>query len=207
MMRRLLRLVGAIFTAIGIIATAAGVWFASGGVGARTAPGPAETAAARRLRSLAIPRAARALANPVAATPEVVRSGMEHFADHCAVCHANDGSGDTETGRGLYPRPPDMRQQATQALSDGELFYIIENGVRLTGMPAWGSGTAESERASWNLVRFIRHLPVLTAEEQAEMSRLNPKSPGDHEQPDPEAFLKGEDSPVKPKSGHAHRGK
>ena len=63
----------------------------------------------------------------------MIAEGRDHFADHCATCHANDGSGNTEMGRGLYPKAPDMRLPATQNLSDAELFYIIENGVRLTG--------------------------------------------------------------------------
>ena len=100
-----------------------------------------------------------------------------HFADHCAVCHANNGSGDTEIGRSLYPRAPDMRKPETQQLSDGELFAIIERGVRLTGMPAWGTGTPEGVQQSWHLVHFIRHLPSITPAEIAEMERLNPKSP------------------------------
>ena len=99
------------------------------------------------------------------ASPESVKKGLEHFADHCAMCHANDGSGAAEMGRGLYPRVPDMRLPATQSLTDGELFYIIENGVRLTGMPAWGTGTPEGEEATWHLVRFIRrrHRTLLRA--------------------------------------------
>ena len=67
--------------------------------------------------------------------------GRAHFADHCASCHGNDGRGNTEMGRNLYPKAPDMRQSGTQHLSDGELYWIIENGVRLTGMPAWGDGS------------------------------------------------------------------
>lgn len=68
-----------------------------------------------------------------------------------------------------------MRRPTTQDLSDGELFYVIESGVRLTGMPAWGGpGSAEG---SWHLVHFIRHLPALSAADKAEMERLNPKSP------------------------------
>src|SRR5215204_5096493 len=85
---------------------------------------------------------------------------MAHFADHCAVCHGNDGRGDTEMGRGLYPKAPDMRLDATQQLSDGELFYIIEHGIRFTGMPGWRTGTTAGEESSWHLVRFIRHLPT-----------------------------------------------
>jgi mono/diheme cytochrome c family protein len=161
---------------VGAGAIFAGAWLMSGGISARPEPGAAESMVARGLRTLAIPRAAHDRQSPVAPSREVVRAGMEHFADHCAVCHGNDGSGETEMGRGLYPRPTDMRKDATRALSDGDLFYIIENGVRLTGMPAWSTGTPEGEQASWHLVQFIRHLPTLTEDELAEMRAMNPKS-------------------------------
>lgn len=69
-------------------------------------------------------------------SPDILREGMEHYADHCATCHANDGSGDTLYGRGLNPPPPDLRANATQSKTDGELYAIIQNGVRMSGMPA-----------------------------------------------------------------------
>jgi len=168
-------LIGAV-AIVGVGAMIVGVWLMAGGISARPAPGRMEEMAARRLRSLAIPLAAHERKDPVESTPQNVRSGMAHFADHCASCHGNDGSGETEMGQGLYPRPPDMRKDATQALSDGDLFYIIENGVRFTGMPAWGNGTPEGEQASWHLVQFVRHLPTLTGEELMDMSAMNPKS-------------------------------
>jgi mono/diheme cytochrome c family protein len=117
------------------------------------------------------------LANPVAATSEALERGLKHWADGCAMCHGNDGSGDTSIGRSVYPPAPDMRGPKTQGMSDGELFYVIERGVPLTGMPARGTGTPDGERASWELVLFIRHLPVLTAEEIKQMEALNPRSP------------------------------
>jgi mono/diheme cytochrome c family protein len=104
---------------------------------------------------------------------------MAHFADHCASCHANDGSGNTEMGRGLFPKAPDMRLAATQQLSDGELFYVIERGIRFTGMPGWGNGTTAGEESSWRLVHFIRHLPALSAAEVDAMKARNPRSPDD----------------------------
>ncbi len=149
---------------------------AARGVSAREAPGRLETFVARQIRHLAIPRRARATPNPVAATPEVLAEGLRHFADHCAVCHANDGSGETAFGRNLYPKPPDLRLPGTQRLSDGELFYIIENGIRFTGMPAFGSPDGTTAADSWALVHVIRRLPHLTADELAEMRRWNPKS-------------------------------
>jgi mono/diheme cytochrome c family protein len=150
-MKLFTRILSIALALVGVGAIAVGIWLMAGGISARSEPGRAEAMVARRLRSLAIPRAAHDRQSPVALSREVVRAGMAHFADHCAVCHGNDGSGETEMGRGLYPRPPDMRKGATQALSDGDLFYIIENGVRLTGMPAWGTGTPEGEQASWHV--------------------------------------------------------
>lgn len=74
------------------------------------------------------------------------------------MCHGYDGSAQTQVGRALYPKPPDLRQPPTQQLTDGEIHYIIQNGVRLTGMPAWSTKHAQPEEDSWKLVLFIRQL-------------------------------------------------
>jgi mono/diheme cytochrome c family protein len=146
------------------------------GLSARRTAWPGEERLARFARAWTLPAEYRRMTNPVAPTPEALRAGMEHWADHCAICHDNNGSGQVPVGRGLFPPAPDMRLAATQRLSDGALFYAIEQGVPLTGMPAWSTGTAGGERESWELVRFIRHLPQITAEELAEMEEINPKS-------------------------------
>ena len=173
------------------------------GLSTRTEPSRVEEMLARGMRRLAMPARVRALTNPVDATDAVFEEGLEHFADHCAVCHANDGSGDTEIGRGLYPRAPDMREGRTQELSDGELFAIIENGIRLTGMPAWGTGTPEGERASWALVHFIRRLPRLTGDEIDRMESLNPKNLEQwREEEAARRFLAGDAAP--PSTPHEH---
>ena len=92
----------------------------------------------------------------------------------------------------MYPRAPNLRLAGTQQLSDGTLFYIIENGVKLTGMPAWGTGTAAGEAASWHLVHFIRHLSVLTEAERQQMEALNPKSADEWREVEEEKrFLEG----------------
>jgi mono/diheme cytochrome c family protein len=175
------------------------------GFSAREQPTAAEAWAARIARSAAIPTGARIAVNPVPNTPQTLAEARAHWADHCAICHANDGSGDTIMGRRTYPPAPDMRLPATQGLSDGELFYIIENGVRLTAMPAWGGGSAHDEQESWKLAHFIHHLLQLTDEEKAEMKKLNPKSPDElREEQEEEDFLKGDDSHEKPISHH-HR--
>lgn len=170
------------------------LYIGSQGISAKPEPGRFETWMARTMRRLAVPSGDRDRRNPVLLTDDVKAAGMAHYADHCAACHGNDGSGDTEIGVGLYPKPPDMRLRPTQSLTDGELFYIIENGIRLTGMPAWGDGTAEGAQGSWHLVHFIRRLPALTKEEIAQLQTMNPRSPSDV-QADDEAqkFLEGDD--------------
>ncbi len=198
---------GAGISGLAIIALAimGAVLLIRGGISARAEPSAIEARFARMLRNRAIPSAARAAANPIPASPQAIAAGLAHFADHCATCHANDGSGQTAIGRNLYPRAPDMRRPKTQELTDGELFYIVENGVRLTGMPAWGApGSAEG---TWHLVHFIRHLPDLTPEEKAQMEALNPKSPEEwRAQQEEDAFLRDEEpAPREPGHGaHAH---
>ena len=147
------------------------------GISARKDPSQTEIRVARSLRHMAIPKADRNEQNPWkdVATADVMKDAREHFADHCAECHANDGSGNTEMAKGLYPRPPDMRLPATQNLSDGELYYIIRNGVPLTGMPGWGDPHFDQDDDSWQLVLFIRHLPKLSPDELKDMQSYNPK--------------------------------
>ncbi len=186
-------------------ATLAGVYMVSRGIGTHEEPTRAEAFVARSLRHFAISREARNARNPIAASPAVLTGAMAHFADHCASCHGNDGRGATTIGRGLYPKPPDMTEAATQQLADGELYYIIENGVRFTGMPAFGDGTGGTmNNESWDLVAFIRHLPSLTAEELAEMKKMNPRSPMDlAREEEMRKFLRGEE--IAP-SEDAHKG-
>ena len=94
----------------------------------------------------------------------------------------------------MFPPAPDMKAPATQSLTEGELFYAIEQGIRFTGMPAWGTGTLAGEESSWHLVNFIRRLPKLTPEQLDEMAAMNPKPPAEIRQEiEAERFLQGED--------------
>jgi len=159
---------------------------------ARDNPSAIETLVATTARQLAVPSQYRQLRNPLSSSSDL-QPGIEHFADHCATCHANDGSGDTLFGKGLYPKPPDMRRKQTQNKSDGELYYTIENGIRLSGMPAFGEEHAKAgDMETWNLVLFIRHLPNQTAEELQQMEQLNPKTEKERQEEDEEQnFLRG----------------
>ena len=163
------------------------------GLSARATPTKFEIMVARNVRHLAIPSNARLAQNPLLDSPEDLRDAQLHFADHCAICHANDGGGQTMIGGGLYPKPPDLRLPETQNLTDGELFWIIENGVRFTGMPAFSNGGEHGGmQGSWKLVHFVRHLPHLTAAERIEMEHYNPKGPDDRaEEQQENDFLNG----------------
>ena len=136
---------------------------------AREKPTALEAFVARRVRYLATPAAVREVRNPVETTPLAIAEARDHFADHCAICHANDGSGKTMINEGLYPPAPDLRQEWTQRLSDGEVFAVIKNGIRFTGMPGWGG----ADEDNWKLVLFIRHLPELSPEERQMMAEVN----------------------------------
>ena len=194
-------------TAAGIAGAVAFGWVTIGrGFSARDNPSALEAHLAKTARNLSIPASGRNAKNPFAPTDEVLTEARAHFADHCAICHGNDGSGKTQIGQNLYPKAPDMRLSGTQNLTDGEIYYVIHNGIRLTGMPAWGM--EEKDEDSWKLVVFIRHLPQLTPAEEREMEALNPKSPGEkQEEQEEEQFLNerqpGNQAPKRP-THHNH---
>lgn len=136
---------------------------------AREKPLAIESFIARNLRHLALPPGVRGMKNPLTATALAIAEARDHFADHCAVCHGNNGDGRTMIGEGLYPPVPDMRKEETQNMSDAEIFFTIKNGVRFTGMPGWGGGDEDN----WKLVLFIRHLPDLSDKELQLMKDVN----------------------------------
>jgi mono/diheme cytochrome c family protein len=176
------------------------------GFSAKTEPHAIEVFMARQIRHLAIPIEQRNASNPVAFSPDLLQEGLAHFADHCAVCHANDGSGKTPIGKNVYPKAPDLRLSDTQSMSDGELFWVIHNGIRFTAMPAWGEGDPAQDKDSWKLIHFIRHLPQLTPEELDQMKALNPKTKKELEEEAAfEQFLEGDNAAAaRTESGHHH---
>lgn len=163
--------------ALGVVAYLA-VLIRQHGFSAREKPSRLEALLARHARRIATPAGAKGLKNPYQGTPESLAEAREHFVEHCSTCHGLDGRGDTPIGRNLYPKVPNMTDAETQRLTDGELFYIISNGVRFTGMPAWGS--EDSPESIWDLVAFIRRMSQLTPEELRLMQGLasEPESEG-----------------------------
>jgi predicted CXXCH cytochrome family protein len=161
-----LLLLGAAIVAVGLYGARL-IWR---GFSTASEPSYLEKAVARAARNLSVPRKARLEANPWKPTPEVLKEARESFLDRCAVCHGPDGSGQTTVGRNLYPKVPDLRAPQTQNLTDGEIRYIIRNGVRLTGMPGWANPHDEQADGSWKLVLFIRALRQPTNQERAQQA-------------------------------------
>ena len=142
-----------------VAVTAAYVVVRRGGLAASAEPGRLERSVAGRLVRLAIPADAERLQSPLGEQAEVWRQAREHYLDHCAVCHGRDAKGHTEMGANMYPKVPDLTSTEVQRRSDGALFYIIQNGIRWTGMPAWKN--EHSPEDTWKLVAFIRKSPTL----------------------------------------------
>ena len=159
------------------------IYFRNHGFSAREKPSWMETVMARHARRIATPAGAKELQIPFPQTEAGMAEAREHFVEHCSVCHGIDGRGETTIGRNLYPKVPSMADANTQQLTDGELFYIISNGIRFTGMPAWGD--EDSPESIWALVAFIRHLPQLSPEELKKMQESASGSKG-HEKAEPE---------------------
>lgn len=164
-----------------VVAAAAGLGYlgvaiSRHGFSAKEKPSRIEEFLARHARKIATPAGAKEVKNPYPVTAENLAAARAHWADHCASCHGLDGNGNTVIGRNLYPKAPDMKDAQTQGLTDGELYYIISNGVRFTGMPAWGG--EDSPEEIWQLVSFIRQLPNLPAEELQLMEQQGARKAG-----------------------------
>jgi mono/diheme cytochrome c family protein len=149
---------------------AAEVYFRTHRFSAREKPSWLEQTLARHARDVSVSREVRSLKNPRALTDETMSEARGHWTEHCAICHGLDGRGDVTVGRSMSPPAPNMNDPATQQKTDGELYYIISQGVRMTGMPAWEG--EDSPEAIWDLVSFIRHLPQITPEELRQMEEM-----------------------------------
>ena len=124
-------------------------------------PSEGETGLADAAKDVTIPLEAGKMKNPLPQTDEVVSQGQEVFLGSCAQCHGADARGDGSLGRNMYPPAMDLTSAHVQHWSDAELFWIIQNGVRLTGMPAWKSSLSDTD--TWKLAHFIHNISRLDA--------------------------------------------
>jgi mono/diheme cytochrome c family protein len=131
------------------------------GCAADKQPSTGETSLANAAKDVAIPLEAGKMKNPLPETDEVVSQGQEVFLGSCAQCHGADGRGDTNIGRNMAPPAMDLTSAHVQHWNDAELYWIIQNGVRLTGMPAWRSSISGDD--TWKLARFIHNISRIDA--------------------------------------------
>jgi mono/diheme cytochrome c family protein len=121
-------------------------------------PGPFETRAANLGKHLVIRLASRrGIPAPPVDTRASIEAGSTHYGLDCGICHGVDGRAQTPSGQWMYPRAADLTSQQAQSYSDQELFWIINNGIRFTGMP--GFGKVETSDHIWDLVNYVRTLP------------------------------------------------
>ena len=121
-------------------------------------PGRLETRVANLSTGLIIRRASRHGIPPRPLDIKAsVAAGGSHYGLDCSVCHSDDGRGQTPVGEWMYPRAADLTSKHVQSYSDQELFWIIQNGIRFTGMPAFGQ--VETPDHIWDLVNYVRTLP------------------------------------------------
>jgi mono/diheme cytochrome c family protein len=131
---------------------------------ASTAPGAVEKSMTGLVLRQWVQRNAPTDHNPLPPTAAHLGAGRREFGEHCAVCHGADGSAHTRLGADFYP-PIARLERGAPGWSDGELFFIISNGIRYTGMP--GFGARHKPETIWQMILWIRHLPTLTAQERA----------------------------------------
>jgi mono/diheme cytochrome c family protein len=131
--------------------------------------GAAETRIARFALDRSVARRAPRAPNPLHPGPEILSAGLSHYKHMCLSCHGAPGIDASEAGEGLNPPAPDLTLGRVQKRTDGELFWLVQNGIRMTGMPAFGPTHKDEE--IWKIVAFLRHLPELTAEEEKQLKR------------------------------------
>ncbi|HUZ96432.1 MAG TPA: c-type cytochrome, partial [Edaphobacter sp.] len=146
------RIVGIVILAVVALGVVGALWIKWHGFRASSTPPAIEAGAARSIRNFAIPGAERKRTNPFTNDDVALEQGREQFMARCANCHGVDGYGNTVVGANEYPRVPDLHSDLTQQMSDGEIHYIIQNGVQLTGMPAMQGIHSETDSNSWKLV-------------------------------------------------------
>jgi mono/diheme cytochrome c family protein len=155
-MKRIIMIVGLVVV-IGLLAGWIG--FSNFNLAALPEPGGKETALATRAKHLLIARASREGIPPRPKDRAAsATQGDKLYAINCSLCHGEDGRATSPMGRWMYPRAADLSSPQTQSYSDEQLFWVVKNGIRLSGMP--GFARLETDEHIWNVVDHLRTLPV-----------------------------------------------
>ena len=149
------RLAAVIVVLVVLIAVIYGL--AKANISALPEPGPLETTVAARVRNWLIARAARSVPHPIVQDNAAsISKGKALYSMDCASCHGRDAIAPSPIGRAMYPRVPKLGSPMVQRLSDRELFWVIANGIRLSGMPSFAH--INTRREIWQLTYYVRSL-------------------------------------------------
>ena len=147
-----------------------------------------------QVSSRSIEKHAPAANNPFGSDAAAAAAGLPHYKENCLDCHGARNVDTAEFAKGLNPGPPMLDMDDVQKMSDGQLFWVVSQGVRATGMPAFSP--THSPQEIWQIVSFVRHLPKLSDAEVAELRKGREEEEAHHGRGEPEG--------KKPSSDHAH---
>jgi mono/diheme cytochrome c family protein len=138
-------------------------------------PSAGEAWAARYVLGKWVRSNASSEGNPIPPTANNLKDGEHEYDDHCAVCHGLDGNAENRMGGDFYPPIPRLSRGA-MFLSDGQLYFVVSNGIRMTAMP--GFGTRHSSDELWKIILWVRHFPNLSAQERAAIEARSKEEAG-----------------------------
>ncbi len=128
-------------------------------------------------RESSIERRAQDIQAPALDGAQQIENGFRSYRERCAICHTPPGGKQSPLAKGLNPEPPDLSEDEDKdEMSAAELFWVIKNGIRMTGMPAWGPTHDDTE--VWDIVAFIKTLPQTSA---ADYRALDSRLPAGHD--------------------------
>jgi mono/diheme cytochrome c family protein len=154
-------------------------------------------------RENAISRDAQGIKAPPLNTPAMADRGFDHYQEHCEVCHGAPGNYPTELGEGMNPAPPKLWEVARRR-TPAELFWVIKNGIKMTGMPA---NTDHTDSELWDIVAFVKKLPGMTPQAYTKMKQASEQSDSTvHDHHGTQEERHGMKMPGQDHGSHAHPG-
>jgi len=123
---------------------------------------------AERVSDRSVEHHAEGIQAPPLGDPAQLKTGVAHYQEMCVTCHGAPGVERSEIGAGLNPGPPNLVRSARH-MSPAEVYWIVKNGVRMTGMPAFGP--THDEAALWAITALVKQLPDLSPEQYQALAK------------------------------------
>ncbi|HFD86233.1 MAG TPA: cytochrome c [Gammaproteobacteria bacterium] len=161
---------------VAVLAVGLFIWAGVYNIAANDPHWPVTTEILELVRERSIEVRSEDLLPPKSLAPDLLADAATGYAEMCAQCHLAPGMDESELHDGLYPQPPVFYKGKHESHDEKETFWVIKNGIKLTGMPSWGGVHSNDE--IWALVRFVGRLPGMT---QQEYQKLTGEEPGHRE--------------------------